>query len=69
MLMSVSELRKAKKPDPDYVVPDSFHSLKPSASTLPNANTALTKEVGGKLYAIANPNTRDEAKDYQTYIM
>ncbi len=58
--MSVTDIRK---PDPEYVTvitPDTSCSKYLSTSTF-----GPTKEVEGKLYAIANPNLREESKHYQ----
>lgn len=78
MLMSVDELRKDKKSnDPDYVLPNAFLDPKQRAKSTPDlcsdkkekeksSTLPITKEVGGQLYAIANPNTRDKDLYYQS---
>ena len=58
MLMSVSGFRKDKPQDPDYVLPETF-CITPKTKTKSKPSEALTKEVGGHLYAIADPKTRE----------
>ena len=63
ILMSITEIRKHRRLDPEYVMPISFCSSNVKLSS--TASLAPTKEVDGKLYAIANPEMRDESKHYQ----
>lgn len=67
-----------KSHDPDYVLPNTFFDTKFRTKSTPNLSTdqesektpklaPFTKEVEGRLYAIANPNTRDAEKCYQGY--
>ena len=58
MLMSVSHLQIKKKLEAEYVEPAMFSFSSPRAVSTPSL--VMTKEIDGKLYAVANPETRND---------